>query len=85
MYALASLEEESIQEMDCGEDEDQTNSRLQKHIVKSLGLRPDEKYLEAYVDNLKQRWTDLYNIKDHAKLQEAVMNQVAANHIAKKK
>jgi len=83
MHALSSLEEESVQEMGRGEDADQANSRLQNHIVKSLGLHPDEKYLEAHVNNLKQRWTDLCNIKDHAKLQQAVMNQVAANHIEK--
>jgi len=86
MYALSSLEEEGIQEVRHGErDDDHTNSRLQAHVLKSLGLHPDEKYLEQYVDNLKQRWTDLYNHKDHARLQEAVMHQVAVNHIGEKK
>jgi len=86
MCALSSLEEESIQEMRRGvEDEDQVNSRIQNHLVKTLGLRPDEKYLVEHVDNLKKRWTDLCNVKDHAKLQQAVMNQVAANHIVKLK
>jgi len=86
MYALSSLEEESIQEVRHSErDDDQTCSRLQSHVLKSLGLHPDEQYLEAYINNLKQRWTDLYNHKDHARLQEVVMHQVAVNHIAEKK
>jgi len=86
MHALSSLAEENIQEMRRAEveDDDQADSHLQNHVVKSLGLRPDEEYLEQCVDSLKERWTDLCNIKDHAKLQESVMNQVAANHIAKK-
>jgi len=86
MHALSSLEEESIQEARHGErDDDQTHSQFQSHVLKSLGLHPDEQHLEAHVNNLKQRWTDLYNHKDHARLQEAVMHQVAMNHIAEKK
>ena len=85
MCALSSLSEESIQELRHGENDDQTDSRIQNHVVKSLGLHPDEQHLEQYVNNLKQRWTDLYNSKDHARLQEAVMHQVALNHIAEKK
>ena len=79
MYALSSLEEESIQETERGEVD------LESHVVKSLGLHPDEKYLAQYVDNLKKRWTDLYSAEDHSKLQQAVMHQVAENHIQKKK
>jgi len=86
MHALSSLEEESIQEVRHGErDDDKTRSRLQSHVLKSLGLHTDEQCLEVHVNNLKQRWTDLYNHKDHARLQEAVVHQVAVNHIAEKK
>ena len=55
MHALSSLWEESVQEMGCGEGADQVNSHLQKRVVKSLGLRPDEKHWDACVNNLKQR------------------------------
>ena len=55
MRALSSLWEESVQEMGRGEGADQVNSHLQKHIVKSLGLRLDEKHWGACVNNLKQR------------------------------
>ena len=86
MHALRSLEEESIQEVRHGErDDDQTSSRLQNHVLKSLGLHPDKQNVEECINNLKQRWIDLCNHKNHARLQEAAMHQVAVNHIAEKK
>jgi Plant transposon protein len=63
----------------------QQTSALACHIRETSGYNPHKDHVEDHVALAMTRWNGLYSDLSHARLQNALMNHIAAGYIAYKK
>jgi Plant transposon protein len=60
---------------------DERAAALDGHTQRARGYQPHKDFVEEHVQLAMERWNGLYSDVDHARLQAALMNHVAAGYV----
>ena len=54
---------------------------LERHVQENIGLNPPQESVDAQVKIQIERWKELYDEREHIRLQEAVMNHLVTGYL----